>query len=87
MDVLNAYITAPITEKVLTVLGPEFGNNANKSAIIVHALYRLKSVGAAFCAHLASFMCQMGYMLAKQILPYGIRLRPGLKMTLGIIPT
>jgi hypothetical protein len=24
-DVLNAYITAPITEKVWTVLGPEFG--------------------------------------------------------------
>jgi hypothetical protein len=23
-DVLNAYITAPITEKVWTVLGPEF---------------------------------------------------------------
>jgi len=24
-DILNAYITAPITKKVWTVLGPEFG--------------------------------------------------------------
>jgi hypothetical protein len=24
-DVLNAYITAPVKEKVWTVLGPEFG--------------------------------------------------------------
>jgi len=55
-DVLNAYITAPITKKVWTVLGAEFGSDAGKSAIIVRALYGLKSAGAAFCAHLASFM-------------------------------
>ncbi len=47
-DVLNAYITAPITEKVWTVLVPEFGIDAGKSAIIVRALYGLKSAGAAF---------------------------------------
>ena len=57
-DVLNAYITAPITEKVWTVLGPEFGTDAGKSAIIVRALYGLKSAGAAFRAHLASY-CHM----------------------------
>jgi hypothetical protein len=60
-DVLNAYIMAPVTEKVWTVLGPKFGQDAGKSAIIVHALYGLKSAGVAFCAHLASFMRQMGY--------------------------
>ncbi len=64
-DVLNAYITAPITEKVWTVLGPEFGIDAGKSAIIVCTLYVLKSAGAAFCAHLASFMCQIGYTSCK----------------------
>jgi hypothetical protein len=65
-DVLNAYITAPITvEKVWTILGPEFGPDASKSAIIVGALYGLKSAGAAFCAHLASFMRQMGYTSCK----------------------
>jgi hypothetical protein len=46
-DVLNAYITAPITKKMWTVLGPEFGNNAGKCAIIARALYGLKSPGAA----------------------------------------
>jgi hypothetical protein len=60
-DVLSAYITAPITKKVWTVLGPEFGIDAGKSAIIVRTLYGLKSAGAAFHAHLASFMRQMGY--------------------------
>ena len=64
-DVLNAYITAPIKEKVWTVLGPEFGQDAGKSAIIVRALYGLKSAGAAFRAHLASFMRQMGYTSCK----------------------
>jgi hypothetical protein len=64
-DVLNAYITAPITEKVWTVLGPEFGIDAGKTAIIVRALYGLKSAGAEFCVHLASFMRQMGYTSCK----------------------
>jgi hypothetical protein len=64
-DVLNAFITAPITKKVWTILGPEFGINAGKSAIIVLALYGLKSVGAVFCAHLVSFMRQMGYTSCK----------------------
>jgi hypothetical protein len=47
-DVLNAYITAPVMKKVWTILGPEFGHDSGKSAVIVHALYRLKSAGAAF---------------------------------------
>ncbi len=34
-NVLNAYITAPFTEKVWTVLGPEFGSDASKSYVIV----------------------------------------------------
>jgi hypothetical protein len=64
-DVLNAYITAPITEKVWTVLGSEFGIDASKSTIIVLALYGLKSAGDAFQSHLASFMLQMGYASCK----------------------
>ena len=54
--VYNTYITAPITEKFWKILGPEFGPDAGKSAIIVRALYGLKSAGAAFRVHLASFM-------------------------------
>jgi hypothetical protein len=47
-DVLNANITTPVKEKVWTILGPEFGLDSGKSAVIVHALYGLKSAGAAF---------------------------------------
>ena len=64
-DGLNAYITAPVMEKVWTILGPKFGHDSGKSAVIVHVLYGLKSAGAAFQAHLASFMCQMGYTSCK----------------------
>ena len=47
-DVLNAYITAPCREKIWTTLGPEFGEDQGKRALIVRALYGLKSSGAAF---------------------------------------
>ncbi len=43
-DVLNAYITALVMEKVWTILGPKFGHDSGKSAVIVRALYGLKSV-------------------------------------------
>lgn len=53
-DVLSAYITAPVKKKVWTKLGPKFGLNARKRALIICVLYGLKSAGAEFCAHLAS---------------------------------
>ena len=64
-DMLNAYITAPITGKVWTILGPEFGPDAGKTALITRALYGLKSAGAAFRAHLASCMREMEYTSCK----------------------
>jgi hypothetical protein len=64
-NVLNAYIMAPVVKKIWTILGPEFGNDCCKTAIIIRALYGLKSAGAAFCAHLASFMQQLGYTSCK----------------------
>jgi hypothetical protein len=60
-DIENAYLTAPITEKIWTVLGPEFGDDAGKRALIVHALYGLKSAGAAFRNHLAVCMKHLGW--------------------------
>ena len=60
-DIMNAYITAPTKEKIWTTLGPEFGNDADKKAIIVRALYGLKSSGAAFRNHLAECMYNLGY--------------------------
>ena len=47
-DIENAYITAPCTEKIWTVLGPEFGSDAGKQAIVICELYGLKSAGASF---------------------------------------
>ena len=40
-DIMNAYVTAPCSEKIWTVLGPEWGEQQGKKAIIVRALYGL----------------------------------------------
>ena len=58
---MNAYVTAPCSEKIWTVLRKEFGTDQGKKAIIVRALYGIKSSGAAFHAHLADCMRSMGY--------------------------
>jgi capsid portal protein len=56
-NIENVYLAAPITEKVWTVLGPEFGDDA----LIVRALYGLHSAGAAFRNHLAECMKHLGW--------------------------
>ena len=53
-DIGNAYLNAPCREKVYTVCGPEFGSNQGRFAVIVRALYGLKSSGASWRAHLAA---------------------------------
>ena len=60
-DVLNVYITVPVTEKIWTILGPQFGIDAGKRVVIVPAFYGLKSARAAFCAHLAACMQEIGF--------------------------
>jgi hypothetical protein len=52
----NAYLTAPITDKIWTVFDPEFGDDSGKRALIVRALYGLKSTSAAFRNHLTECM-------------------------------
>ena len=37
-DAMNAYVTAPCSENIWTVLGKEFGADQGKKAIIVPAL-------------------------------------------------
>ncbi len=49
-----------VTDMILPA-APEFGPDTGKSAIIVRALYGLKSAGAAFHAHLADCMRHLGY--------------------------
>ena len=48
----TSQITVPCTEKIWTTLGAEFGADAGRRALIVRALYGLKSTGAAFRKHL-----------------------------------
>ena len=51
---------APNRENIWIVIGPEFGDNAGMSAIIVRALDGVKSVGASFGAHLVQCMQELG---------------------------
>ena len=60
-DIENNYVTAPVTKKIWTKLGEEFGADAGKKAIIVQALYELKSSGAALRNHLDDCMIHIGY--------------------------
>ena len=64
-DIQNAYLTAPVSEKIWTELGPEFGADVGKVAIIVRALCGLKSAGASFCNHLVDYMRELGYASCK----------------------
>ena len=41
-DILNAYTQASVTEKVWITLGPAFGKDARKTAVIVRVLHGLK---------------------------------------------
>ena len=45
---MNAYVTAPCSEKIWTVLGKEFGTDQGKKYIIVRALYGLKYARCAW---------------------------------------
>eukprot|EP00956_Cyclotella_meneghiniana_P028509 scaffold66582_cov38-Cyclotella_meneghiniana.AAC.3 len=59
---MNAYTTADYCrEKIWTTLGPEWGADQGKKAIVVRALYGLKSSGTAFREHLGKFMSDMSY--------------------------
>lgn len=61
-DVGNAYLNAETKEKVYIITGPEFGPlDQGKVAVIVRALYGLKSSGAMWRAHFAANLRDMGF--------------------------
>ena len=60
-DVQNSFLTVPCSELIHMTLGPEFGEDQGKTAVIVQALYGLSSAGASFRNHLADSMCHLGY--------------------------
>jgi hypothetical protein len=51
-DIMNAFLTAPCSEKIWLIAGKEFGPTAGNRAIVVRALYGLKSAGSSFRNHL-----------------------------------
>ena len=60
-DIGNAYLNEDCQEKVYLYAEPEFGSHAGQRVIITRALYGLKSSGAAWRAHLAQTMMDMGF--------------------------
>ena len=64
-DIQKAYLTENCHEKIWTYAGPEFGSERGQPMIIRKALYGLKSSGAAFRAHLAEKLHDIGFKLTK----------------------
>ena len=60
-DIQNAYQTANCREKIYTRAGSEFGDEKDEYMIVRHALYGLRSSGAAFRALLAETMWESGF--------------------------
>ena len=59
-DIQNAYLTANCREKIGTRAGPEIRSEASTIMFIRKALYGLRSSGAAFRAHLAETLYDIG---------------------------
>ena len=55
-NIHNAYITEPVIEKIWTVPGQEFDEDTGGKAILVQALYFLKSARSSFPNHLEGCM-------------------------------
>jgi hypothetical protein len=60
-DVQNAYVQATSLEKYFSIAGDEFGDDKGKMALIVRALYGLKSSGASWRAHIAHTLSNMKF--------------------------
>jgi hypothetical protein len=61
-DVGNAYLQAPVREKVHATAGPEFGqNNIGRTVIVVRAMYGLNSSGVAWHAKLCETLRSMDF--------------------------
>jgi len=77
-DIGNAYLNAPMREKVHTTCGPEFGQNDHGHiAVITRALYGLKSSGAAWRAMFAGTLQDLGYK--SSLADPDVWLRPAIK--------
>jgi len=66
-DIQNAFLTAPCEERIWTTMDPDlFGAEyKGRKALIVRALYGLKSAAASFGNHIADCMRSLGYTSCK----------------------
>ena len=62
IDIQNDYIQEPVVENIWTVLGPEFGIDAGKPAVVVIYLYEIKRAGSSFWKKLYYCMKHIDYM-------------------------
>ena len=76
-DVQNAFLTAPNKEKCWMRAGPEFGPEQGTVMIVTRALYGLKSASAAFRAHMATKLDDLGFK--PSIADHDVWLRPASK--------
>ena len=66
VDIQNAYLQAPSSEKHFVLCGPEFGlENVGQVALIKRALYGGKVAGRNFWHHLRSCMEHLGFQLCR----------------------
>jgi hypothetical protein len=61
-DVHNAYVQATSLEKYYAIAGDEFGEDKGKTALILCALYGLKSSRSSCRAHIALTLSDMGFV-------------------------
>ena len=76
-DIQNAYLMADCHKKIWTIAGLEFGSEKGTPMIIRKALYGLKLSGAAFWAHLAETLHDIGFRSSKA--DPDVWLRPAVK--------
>ena len=60
-DVQGAYLTAPPSEKRWTRAGKEFGENEGRPALVVRALYGMRSSSKAFRDHMTRTLIDAGF--------------------------
>jgi hypothetical protein len=75
-DVLNAYITAPVKEKVWTILGPEFGSNAGRSPSLYAPCMDLKVLVQHFVLTLLRLCTKWDTHPVRLTPTYGLKPRP-----------
>ena len=71
-NILNAYVQAPVLEKVWTTLCLEFDRDARKTAVIIRALYGLKSAWAALEVTLLSAWSHWSTSIVRLTWIYGL---------------